>query len=130
MFTMERSKICRVCGRRFAYRPRWKRDWEQVTTCSGSCRKAGVRQLDRDLESAIEALLDRRAPTASICPSEAARQVRPESWRPLMERARRAARRLVHAGRVELVQSGQVVDPSAFRGPVRIRRCRTAEVDC
>lgn len=77
--------------------------------------------LDRDLEDAILALLERRPVEATICPSEAARAVSPEEWRSLMQRTRSAARRLVAEGRVEIVQGGHVVDPSTARGPIRIR---------
>ncbi|HEV7469870.1 MAG TPA: DUF3253 domain-containing protein [Pseudonocardia sp.] len=59
-----------------------------------------------------------------MCPSDAARRVDPEGWRDLMEPARRAARRLVDAGRVEITQKGRVVDPSTAQGPIRIRRAR------
>jgi hypothetical protein len=38
-----------------------------------------------------------------------------------MEPARRAARRLVAQGSVEITQHGRVVDPSTARGPIRIR---------
>jgi len=71
------------------------------------------------------ALLDQRAATATICPSEAARRVGgedEEGWRPLMEPARRAARRLVAAGSVEITQKGRVIDPSTAKGPIRVRR--------
>ncbi len=81
--------------------------------------------MDRRLERAILELLDRRAPTATICPSDAARAVYEgddDGWRALMEPARRAARRLVAAGEVEVVQGGRPVDPEQARGPVRIRR--------
>jgi len=81
---------------------------------------------DRDprLEAAILDLLGERAPTSSICPSEAARRVDSDHWRELMGPAREAARRLVDAGDVEVVQGGRVVDPSTARGPIRIRRAR------
>lgn len=80
---------------------------------------------DRALEVAIEDLLGRRSAGATICPSEAARAVAGEQdWRALMEPARRAARRLVAAGRVEITQGGRVVDPSTARGPIRVRRVR------
>lgn len=39
-----------------------------------------------------------------------------------LEPARRAARRLVAEGRVEITQRGEVVDPDSARGPIRIRR--------
>jgi hypothetical protein len=76
---------------------------------------------DEALEEAILDLLDRRRRGATICPSEAARSVDPDDWRPLMEPARQAARRLVARGRVVITQGGQVVDPSTARGPIRIR---------
>ena len=39
----------------------------------------------------------------------------------LMERTRRAARRLVAEGRLEITQRGQVVDPTQARGAIRLR---------
>ena len=74
------------------------------------------------LERAIDALLDRRHPGASICPSEAARAVDPEGWRDLMPAARAAAGRLAATGTAEVTQGGTVVDVATVRGPVRIRR--------
>lgn len=78
--------------------------------------------MDRKLEEAILDLLQRRPASATICPSEAARALEPEEWRGLMERTRAAARRLVDAGRVSILQRGRVVDPSTAKGPIRIRR--------
>jgi hypothetical protein len=115
------SKLCATCGRRFHWRKAWERDWDQVRFCSGACRRARPDATDRSLEEAIVELLGRRARGATICSSEAARAVAPEDWRPLMERARRAGRRLAAAGRVEFTQGGRVVDPSDARGPVRLR---------
>ena len=80
--------------------------------------------VDRQLERTIDALLDQRADTASICPSEAARAVDPEGWRELMPAARAAAGRLAAAGAVEVTQRGEVVDVATARGPVRVRRPR------
>ncbi|MFE5628633.1 DUF3253 domain-containing protein [Streptomyces sp. NPDC056470] len=82
-------------------------------------------EMDRRLERAVLALLERRAPTSSICPSDAARAVYDgddDGWRALMEPARRAAERLVTAGEVEITQGGRPVDPAEARGPIRIRR--------
>lgn len=76
------------------------------------------------LEVAILDLLAQRAPTSTICPSDAARAVGGDdeaAWRDLMEPARRAARRLVDRGEVVITQGGTVVDPTA-KGPIRIRR--------
>ena len=74
------------------------------------------------LEQALRALLDRRAPGATVCPSEAARAVAPQDWRPLMDDARSAAQQLVDAGEAEVTQGGEVVDLATARGPVRVRR--------
>lgn len=122
------EKVCASCGRRITWRKKWERSWEQVRYCSSACRGHGVDETDRRLEEIILELLDARAPGRTICPSEAARVVAPtagddqESWRDLMEPARRAARRLVAAGKVQITQGGQVVDPSTARGAIRIRR--------
>lgn len=83
------------------------------------------RQLDRRLERAIIGLLERRAATSSICPSDAARDAYDggdDGWRALMEPARRAAWRLVAEGRVEVTQGGEPVTEDEARGPLRIRR--------
>jgi hypothetical protein len=75
------------------------------------------------LEAAILALLERRAVSATICPSEAARVVAGDGdWRALMPGARSAAGRLADRGEVEVTQGGRVVDVATARGPVRIRR--------
>ena len=81
--------------------------------------------VDRRLESTILDLLAQRAVTSTICPSDAARAVGgddEETWRGLMEPARRAARRLVDRGEVVITQGGKVVDPSTARGAIRIRK--------
>ncbi|QNP67118.1 DUF3253 domain-containing protein [Streptomyces genisteinicus] len=81
----------------------------------------------RRLERTILELLDGRAPGATVCPSDAARAAYDgddDGWRSLMEPVRRAARRLVAAGEVEITQGGRAVDPERARGPIRIRRAR------
>lgn len=133
------DRICATCGRPFSWRKKWERDWENVRYCSKACR-GGPGRVGEALERAILELLDTRRRDASICPSEAARAVAAEErsrqpggaekpapddgWRDLMEDVRRAARRLAHAGDVEITQRGRVVDPGDFRGPIRIRRAR------
>lgn len=117
-------RTCVVCGRTITWRKAWERDWDQVRYCSDGCRRRGVTDTDRALEARIRADLAARARTSSICPSEVAREVGGEKWRELMEPARMAARRLVAAGEVEITQGGRVVDPSAAKGPIRIRVAR------
>jgi hypothetical protein len=133
------EKTCAGCGRRIEWRARWARDWEHVRWCSGACRARGVRPVDRALEESIRSLLAALPPDGSLCPSEAARSVAgadvdagadaddnddDQRWRELREPARRAARRLVATGDVEIIQGGRVVDPSTAKGPIRVRRAR------
>lgn len=109
------------------WRAKWANNWDEVRYCSDACRRRGIRPVDARLSETIIELLGARAAGATICPSEAARAVGGEEWRDLMEPARRAARRLVADGEVEITQRGAVVDPSTAKGPIRIRRrSRTA----
>ncbi|MGG5822687.1 DUF2256 domain-containing protein [Falsiroseomonas sp. HW251] len=32
------EKLCAACGRPFAWRKKWARDWEHVRYCSDACR--------------------------------------------------------------------------------------------
>lgn len=116
------DKTCASCGRRIEWRKKWERDWDQVKYCSDACRRRKVGDADTDLEAKILELLHARARDATICPSDVARTVAPDDWRPLMEPVRRAARRLVDAGRVRITQGGHTVDPSTAKGPIRIAR--------
>ncbi|MFC3688253.1 DUF3253 domain-containing protein [Aquipuribacter hungaricus] len=120
-------RSCVVCGRTIGWRAKWARSWDQVRYCSDGCRGRGLQPVDTALEESLLDLLGRRAATATVCPSEAARAVGgadEAAWRPLMEPARMAARRLVARGEAEITQGGQVVDPSTAKGPVRVRRAR------
>jgi hypothetical protein len=118
------DKTCACCGRRIEWRAKWAEDWESVKYCSSGCRSHGLTATDRKLEETIDTLLRARAQDATICPSEAARAVGDEEWRDLMEPARRAARRMVARGEIEITQKGTVVDPSTAKGPIRLRRTR------
>ena len=115
------SKTCAACGRTIEWRKKWARDWDDVKYCSAACRRRGVTSQDVDLERRVLEMLAARARTSTICPSDVARAVAPDDWRPLMEPVRQAARRLVQRGEVEITQKGSVVDPSTAKGPIRIR---------
>ncbi|MDJ0663140.1 MAG: DUF2256 and DUF3253 domain-containing protein [Acidimicrobiia bacterium] len=115
------NKTCVTCGRQFQWRRSWARNWDEVKYCSQGCRRSKPGPRERELELAILEVLAGRARKASICPSEVARSVQPDDWRPLMEPVRQAARRLVAADAVEITQGGRPVDPSTARGPIRIR---------
>ena len=120
--TSVQEKTCSACGRRIEWRAKWASNWDEVRYCSDACRRRGVSASDRQLEATILELLSKGAASSTICPSDAARTVGGDDWRDLMEPARRAARRLVAAGEVDITQGGSIVDPSTARGPIRIRR--------
>lgn len=122
------TKVCQSCGRVMTWRKSWARTWDDVRYCSDACRRRRVTDVDQRLEDTIVDLLSQRPAGASICPSEAARIVggsEDGQWRPLMEPTRRAARRLVDRGLVEITQGGRPVDPSSAKGPIRIRLVAT-----
>jgi hypothetical protein len=77
---------------------------------------------EAEIEGTIRALLERRAPGKTICPSDAARALAGDGgFRPLMEPVRATARAMVARGELEVTQSGQVVDPDTARGAIRLR---------
>ncbi|GAC1659769.1 MAG: hypothetical protein NVS9B15_23070 [Acidobacteriaceae bacterium] len=119
------SKPCAICGRLISWRKKWERDWDAVRYCSDACRRSKLDATDSALEQSILRLLHARGAGKTICPSDAARKVADSDdealWRPLMERARQAARRLVARGDIVITQVGHVVDPSTARGPIRLK---------
>jgi hypothetical protein len=115
-------RTCRSCGRQITWRKKWERDWDQVRYCSGGCRTRGVSAADRRLEELLRTLVV--AAPRGVGDVDVARAADPDTWREQLEPVRRAARRLVAAGELELVQHGRVVDPSTAAGPVTIRRPR------
>jgi hypothetical protein len=66
--------------------------------------------------------LARRRDEKSFCPSEAARLLSPEDWRPLLPRVRRVAGRLQRDGLIRATQAGKAVDALAAKGPIRLSR--------
>jgi len=117
------DKMCQTCGRAIEWRKKWETCWDDIHYCSTRCRKSKPGPVDRKLENAILQLLDERAKNTSICPSEAARRIfADDQWRGHMEQTRRAARRLVANGQIEILQKGKVIDPSTAKGPIRLRK--------
>jgi hypothetical protein len=125
---MGAHRVCRVCGRRFGWRRKWAKCWEQVRYCSAACRRRGVRAIDRRIEIELLELLDACPASGTVCPTEVARCINADGmhWHDLLESVRMAARRLRHAGELEILQSGRPVDPDTARGSLRLRRCRGA----
>ena len=75
-----------------------------------------------EVEAAIAALLARRAPGRTICPSEAARALDADGWRARMDAVRAVAFAMADRGELEVTQGGEVVDGRSARGPIRLRR--------
>lgn len=78
-----------------------------------------------DLAATIVELLARRAPTATLCPSEVARALCTDeaAWRALMPAVRDAAFVLARRGAIDITQGGTTRDPDApLVGPIRLRR--------
>jgi hypothetical protein len=73
------------------------------------------------IRHAIAALLQRRTPPATICPSEVARALAPQEWRPLMPQVRLVAVAMAKEGELEIRQGGHAVPPGVpLRGPIRL----------
>jgi hypothetical protein len=45
------SKMCVTCGRPFAWRKKWARDWDNVKFCSDRCRIGKVSKAATDRDS-------------------------------------------------------------------------------
>ena len=80
------------------------------------------------LQGAILRMLEQRSAGASVCPSEIARSMRPESWRELMPVVRDAACALARAGSIEITQRDRVLAPDErLRGAIRLRKLRAVQ---
>jgi hypothetical protein len=42
------QKLCATCGRPFAWRKKWARDWDNVRFCSERCRRAKPSRADEE----------------------------------------------------------------------------------
>lgn len=112
------EKPCARCGRTIEYRKKWARNWDEIKYCSDKCRNA--KPAASNDEVALLELLQKRGAGKTICPSEILAEAQKQDPK-RMEEVRQAARRLVHAGKILITQRGQVVDPSDFRGPIRLK---------
>ncbi len=115
-------KNCAQCGREMAFRKKWEKNWDQVKYCSD--RRRGEARNNKGesllLETEILELLCLRGRGKTICPSEIL-PLEERQDKVKMEKVRQAARRLCHQGKIEILHKGVVVDPSGFRGPIRLR---------
>lgn len=85
---------------------------------------AAARARDTAIAESILRLVAARGPAASICPSEAAREVAAAEgraeWHTLMGNVRRIAGRLQDEGRVQILRKGRPA-PADVRGVIRLR---------
>lgn len=111
------SKPCASCGREFECRKKWARNWDSIKFCSDECRR---NKNKFDYREAILDLLNKRDSSKTICPSEVLSQEQ-KTDSVLMEHVRRSARLLAVEGLIEITQKNKRVDPTNFRGPIRLR---------
>ena len=76
---------------------------------------------EAEAADAIIRLLEARDTGKTICPSDAARDLDDQHFRELMPTVRAAARGLVAAKRIDVTQSGEVVNLDKARGAIRLR---------
>ena len=66
--------------------------------------------------------------TATVCPSEVARRLEPDAWRPLMPEVRAVAAELQAKGELDAYQHGRPIDVATAKGPIRLRT-RAVDLD-
>lgn len=76
-----------------------------------------------DIAAKIHELLAQRDDDKTICPSDAARALLPDGdWRGLMDDVRGVAAEEADAGRLEVRQKGERIEPRGYTGPIRLGR--------
>lgn len=72
------------------------------------------------LRAQVMVLVEERGEGKTICPSEVARAVRPDDWRPLMKKVRQAAIRLADEGQISIYRKGKPIPTDQVRGVIRL----------
>ncbi len=120
---MKKEKVCQLCGRSFEFRKKWEKNWEEIKFCSDRCRQSNKGQSKKnilDYKAKIVALLKERSNGKTICPSDIL-SGEEKQIKEVMETVRQAARLLADEHIIEITQSGRAIDPSTFRGPIRLK---------
>ena len=73
-----------------------------------------------DIAAEILRQTEARGVGKSICPSEVARALAPDDWRPLMTPVRQAAAVLSDQGQVLILRKGRAVPATEMRGVIRL----------
>lgn len=79
-----------------------------------------INEDDLDFREQIMALLNERGPLKTICPSEVL-PLEKKKNKVIMEYVRKSAFLLADEGKIVITQSGEVVDPRSFKGPIRLK---------
>ena len=77
-----------------------------------------------NIEAITEAMLRiaaERGPEKSLCPTDVARAVSTENWRPLLGAVRKVAADLARQGKIEILRKGKPINPDEMRGVIRLR---------
>ncbi|MBM3589028.1 MAG: DUF3253 domain-containing protein [Alphaproteobacteria bacterium] len=62
-----------------------------------------------------------RGPQKSLCPTDVARAVSAENWRPLLGAVWQVAAELARQGKIEILRKGKPIRPDELRGVIRLR---------
>ena len=73
------------------------------------------------IEDTIYEKLAALGPGKSIEPADVAKAVQPEQWQRMLPRVRTTALGLMRQGRLMITKKGKPVDPSSFKGVIRLR---------
>lgn len=73
-----------------------------------------------DIAAEILRQTELRGVGKSICPSEVARALAPDDWRPLMTPVRQVAADLSEAGQILILRKGRPVPAADMRGVIRL----------
>jgi hypothetical protein len=77
-----------------------------------------------NIEAITDAMLRiaaERGPEKSLCPTDVARAVSTENWRPLLGPVRKVAADLARQGKIEILRKGKPINPDDMRGVIRLR---------
>jgi hypothetical protein len=73
------------------------------------------------ITAALLHLATERGPEKSLCPTDVARAVSAENWRPLLGAVRKVAADLARQGKIEILRKGKPINPDEMRGVIRLR---------
>lgn len=83
------------------------------------------------IETAIFEILAKADPKGvggkSIEPADVAKELQPEQWQRMLPKVKACALGLMRQGRLTITKKGKAVDPSSFKGVIRLRLPTEAE---